>query len=342
MTCKEQYSGRGVTTLEPDIDRHVVELLAAIRRNYLNVPADFAPLARYFTLDVLSAVAWSQPFGFMAANRDLWDYQKSSEDFMLLLGLSANHKLVRALIYSPIMQALAAPKPADKAGLGAALGFGYRAVAERFRSGAKHRHDMLASFVEKGLSQTQCEVEAFLQIIAGSDSTTTVFRSTMFLLAGHPAAYAKLRGEVDRAAAAGEVSSPVMRSAEALKLAYLKACIWETIRLFPPLFGLKEKTSPAEGDEVDGVYFPPGTGVAICDDALCRNVDIFGVDSDLYRPERFLEGDEATRTRRLKTVDAVFGTGRYQCLGKTIALMELHKAVFEVCEAFSYRIRRAH
>jgi hypothetical protein len=33
---------------------------------------DMAHVSQYFTLDVMSTIAFGEPFGYMAANKDLW------------------------------------------------------------------------------------------------------------------------------------------------------------------------------------------------------------------------------------------------------------------------------
>jgi len=325
-----QYNGRDIDTLEHDIDSRIVDLMNLIRDCYHGVSMDIAVITRFFTLDVLSTVAFGKPFGFMAANRDLWDYNKTTSQSMMILEWSVNHKLFRWLFATPLMQALAAPKVTDKTGMGPALAFAREAVAERYGPSPKVKRDMLGHFVSKGLSQLRCEAEAYLQIIAGSDSTTTVLRSTLFLLVGHPTAYSKLRSEIDTAVRDGRASYPVMTYAEALKLPYLQACIWEGLRMYPPLFGLKAKLAPPGGETVKGIYFPAGVEVAVCDDAMCRRKDIFGADAHLFRPDRWLDADADTRVKFRQTVDTVFGSGRFMCLGRHIALMELHKALAEV------------
>jgi cytochrome P450 len=196
------------------------------------------------------------------------------------------------------------------------------------------KKDMLGHFVGKGLSQLRCEVEANLQIVAGSDPITTVLRSTLFLLAGTPMSYAKLRAEIDAATNDGSLSYPVTSYSEAQKLPYLTACLWEGLRMYPPLFGLKAKSAPLGGDTFKGVYYPEGTEVAICDDALCRNTSIFGEDAHLFRPDRWVQADPETRVKYRQTVDVVFGSGRFMCLGRHIAMMELHKTLVEVSFSF--------
>lgn len=266
----------------------------------------------------------------MAANDDLWDYDKLTSGANLIMEWVVNHASFRWLFQSSLVQALAAPKSTDSRGMGPMLGFARAAVAERFGPDPKVKKDMLGHFVGKGLSQLRCEVEAYLQILAGSDSTTTVLRSTLFLLAGTPIAYAKLRAEVDAATDDARLSYPVASYTEAQRLPYLTACLWEGLRMYPPLFGMKAKKSPPGGDTFKGVYYPEGTEVALCDDALCRNTEIFGNDAHLFRPDRWIQADAETRIKYRQTVDAVFGSGRFMCLGRHIAMMELHKAIVEV------------
>jgi cytochrome P450 len=289
-----------------------------------------ASISRYFTLDVLSTVAFGRPFGFMSANADLWSYDATVSQFQLALELVVNHASVRWLYGTRLVQWLAAPKVSDKSGIGPVLGFARQAVAERFGPNAKVKRDMLGHFVGKGLSQAQCEAEAFLQIIAGSDSTTTVLRSTMYLVVGTPDAYRKLQAEIRDADQCERISYPVALYDEAQRLPYLNACIFEGLRLYPPLFGLKIKQAPPGGETVNGIYFPEGTEIGLCDDAMCRNPAIFGADAHLFRPDRWLEVDAETKTKYRQIVDTVFGSGRFKCLGRHIAMMELHKALIEV------------
>lgn len=328
-----QYNGRDIDNLEPDIDSRVVEMIDLINTKYSNTVVDMAAITRFFTLDVLSTIAFGRPFGFMAANADLWDYDKLTTQAMLILEWVVNHARFRWFFQSTLVQALAAPKSTDSRGMGPMLGFAREAVAERFGPDPKVKKDMLGHFVGKGLSQLRCEVEANLQIVAGSDSTTTVLRSTLYQLAGTPVSYAKLRTEIDTATNNGGLSYPVATYTEAQKLPYLTACLWEGLRMYPPLFGLKSKTAPAGGETFKGVYYPEGTEVGICDDALCRNPEIFGHDAHLFRPDRWIVADAETRVKYRQTVDAVFGSGRFMCLGRHIAMMELHKAIVEVSEA---------
>ena len=85
---------------------------------------DFCRLAGYFTLDVLTQIAFGRSLGFLKANRDV-------AAFYPLMELGSNNPSILAILRSRIMQG-AAPKPTDKVGFGAIVGEVHQAVAERF------------------------------------------------------------------------------------------------------------------------------------------------------------------------------------------------------------------
>ena len=318
--------------MEPDVDARVQDLIKLIRSTYVGKAMDIAHTAQLFTMDVLSTVAFGKCFGYLAANKDIYGYAEANEAFLGPLELMSNHKFFAWLFGNKLMTSLMAPKHSDQLGLGRILNFARAAVAERFAEGQEKvvKRDMLGHFVDKGLDQLQCEVEGALQILAGSDSTTTIIRCTMFQLAANPMAYAKLRGEIDGAVEKGNISFPVVTYGEAQKLEYLDACLWEGMRMWPPLFGMKAKTAPKGGDTIKGIYYPEGTVLGGCDAAMCRNEKVFGADSHAFRPDRWVEADEETRARYQYVVETIFGTGRFTCLGKHIAMIELHKVFVEV------------
>ena len=61
-----------------------------------------------------------------------------------------------------------------------------------------------------------------------------------------------------------------------------------------------------------------------------RNVKVWGEDAKLFRPERWLEGNLEEIKRKEIDVEMVFGYGKYQCLGKNVAYLELNKVFVEV------------
>jgi cytochrome P450 len=157
---------------------------------------------------------------------------------------------------------------------------------------------------------------------------------TLLFLINTPHALNALKKEMDDAIDAGKVSSPIT-DAEARQLPYLQAVIKEGLRYYPPQTALNYKQVPAGGAEIHGFRLPAGTQVGVSIQHITWDRALFGPDVDVFRPERWLEAEAADEERYREMVaalDLIFGTGKYTCLGKTIAAMELNKVLVEVSE----------
>ncbi len=155
-------------------------------------------------------------------------------------------------------------------------------------------------------------------------------RFTLMHLINSPTAYAKLKAEID--GAAGTVPAPpaVIPDAAARELPYLQAVIREGLRLWPPGNGLAPKLVPAGGETLCGLFLPAGTNMGQNMYGIARLKSFWGDDADAFLPERWL-GVEPERLKEMQgVVDLVVGHGKFLCLGKTIALMELNKVFVEV------------
>jgi cytochrome P450 len=144
-----------------------------------------------------------------------------------------------------------------------------------------------------------------------------------------PKVYATLQSEIDEAVRRDRISNPI-RDVEARELPYLNACIREGLRIWPPAPSDVPKVVPVEGDVLAGKFIPGGTQVGICLWGIQRHKGTFGEDAEMFRPERWLEASREQLARMEKANDLVFGHGRYQCLGKPIAMLELRKVFVEV------------
>jgi cytochrome P450 len=61
-----------------------------------------------------------------------------------------------------------------------------------------------------------------------------------------------------------------------------------------------------------------------------HNEDMYGADADMFRPERWLEASGTKLEAMKRLAELIFATGKYRCLGKTIAFLELNKVFAEV------------
>ncbi|KAL8790235.1 MAG: hypothetical protein Q9195_006458 [Heterodermia aff. obscurata] len=166
--------------------------------------------------------------------------------------------------------------------------------------------------------------------MAGADPVATAIRTTILYTTTNPRIYNRLMAEF--AAYDLLLSTTSLPSYDSLrKLPYLTAIIKESLRIHPPYVGLLEKAVPEGGDYLpDGRYLPAGTLIGSNIWAVQRDRTTFGVDAEVFRPERWLECEPEQRNSMERSVELCFSSGRYTCLGKEVAMMEIYKAVAEV------------
>lgn len=86
---------------------------------------------------------------------------------------------------------------------------------------------------------------------------------------------------------------------------------------------------PRGGDFIQRHFVPGGTKIAACAWGIQRN-KIYGDDVEVFRPERWLDAHAEKVQEMQKVLDLIFGYGRWGCLGKSIAYIELNKIFVEV------------
>lgn len=339
------YSGKDNLHLETDVDERLLQMFSLIDRKYIAHPEDgvhttmdLSRLTSFFTLDVISQVAFGQPFGFLDNDDDPFGYLANLEQFLPAILVFGAYTELTNILKMPLIKS-ALPKSTDKRGLGRVMGFARERVQERFGPKPIVRKDMLNSFINRGLTQAELESETLTQITAGSDSTASALRVTLHFISTSPPMLNRLLAELNAAIANGKISRPIIKDAEARQLPYLQACIKEGLRIYPPVTGLLAKRVPNGGAriEVDGIekFAPGGTQIAWNPWGMMHDPEIFGADCEIFRPERWLarDGSEKEKSRvacMTETVTLAFGSGRFGCLGRGVATLELNKAVPEV------------
>jgi cytochrome P450 len=210
--------------------------------------------------------------------------------------------------------------------------------------------------MKHGLSAFECKMDMALQVPAGSDTSVTTIRGILLHLFSSPVIYRKLKDEISLAIDEDRISDPVTHE-EAMKLPLLnvsppiipckrqfsqqlhhQAVILEGMRLSPATTVGFPKVVPPGGDMILGRRVPAGTELYGNMVMIGQNEKIFGSDIAVFRPERFLEGDTETRQRRMRTVDLGFGAGRWMCLGKALAQMEMRKLLVQLLRNFDFQI----
>ncbi|RDW87449.1 hypothetical protein BP5796_03143 [Coleophoma crateriformis] len=342
------YSGKENLSLENSVDTHVQSFIRLIRKKYISnnkgafKPMDLARKAQFFTLDVITDVAFGQPFGDLEQDEDIHKYIQSTEEMLQVIILMGTIPAVSDIVQSELVGTLLFPSGKESTGIGRLIGIAQQIVGERFSASAQAQPDMLGSFIRHGLNEEQLVSESLMQILAGGDTSATAIRATMLHLMTNRRSYEALRDEIDTAVRAGKISSPVIKDVEGQALPYLQAVIKEGMRIWPPVTGLLSKKAPPEGDTVEilgKTYFIPGnTNVGYCAWGVMHSTDVFGEDADVFRPERWLEPESEKLSRMHKTVELAWGHGKYQCLGKNVAMIELNKVFVELLRNFDFEI----
>lgn len=152
-------------------------------------------------------------------------------------------------------------------------------------------------------------------------------KGIIYHLLKNPVAQNKLRAEID----AADLSFPAS-FAETRDLPYLDAVIKEGLRMHPPIGNILERVVPSPGLTLrDGRVIAPGTIVGMNQWVVSRAKEVYGDDSDVFRPERWLREENETilaykaRLKMMKEGDLVFGGGNRICTGRHMAAIEMFK-----------------
>ena len=169
-----------------------------------------------------------------------------------------------------------------------------------------------------------------------SETLTQIF----YLLSRNQRVFDKLRTEIISQLPNGAV--PV--ASDLNTLAYLNACIKETLRLYPtaPLnqrVALKDIVLPRGGgpDGLAPILVPAGTEISIPHYPLYRCKEIFGENVDEFVPERWfpIAGDETSEAwiRQLENF-LPFSIGKRACPGRAIAQVIVQYATVRLLQEF--------
>ncbi|KAG8157564.1 hypothetical protein KVR01_012606 [Diaporthe batatas] len=336
------YGGRDNMDMERRVEAKIMHMKDVIRQRYVcegdqAKSVDLARLSYYFTLDIITDLAYGESFGFLDAEGDLYNYTKSLDQLLNVTGVVSELPTMRKIVNFPAVNYFLRPNFSDKSGLGRLMGIARDIIEKRYESGEVNHGDMLGSFMRHGIEKGPAIDEVPLQLIAGAETSSTVIRSTMCFLMTTPRVYQKLKSHINEAIQAGVASSPITVE-EAKKLPYLQAVLSEGIRMRPPAPYGHYKVVPPGGDTLNGLFIPEGTAVGHNSFSMMRRKEIFGEDVGIFRPERWLECSDAQRQQMDRTVDIHFGGGRWMCAGKLVAYTELYKIYFELLREFDFQL----
>ncbi|KAI1149238.1 cytochrome protein [Nemania diffusa] len=348
------YSGAENLTLDADIESCVTKLLHLVGSRYAGKrKLDLAQKITFYTLDVISTIGLGKSYDLLDTDADPSEYIKSTH-----MGLKVSN--IQVALGTWWVNWIPFVGPKTDLNIETTKGF-YKMVAlnasrvegrerefnQQKSLGAVPRADMLTSFLKNGISGEELKAEIMLQIVAGSDTTAAALKAVLLYVMTNPRVYKILQVEIDDAVESGIAPQrpAIIKPTQAKGLRYLQAVIKEAMRLCPAVQNPLSRDTPPEGDTVviDGeeVYLPGGVNIVPSFKAMQRNKSVYGEDADvdIFRPERWLEeGDQQRLEAMTRDFNLGFGHGRWQCLGKAVALRQLGIVIFELLRHFNWAI----
>jgi len=87
-------------------------------------PVDFARVTQYLAIDVISDIAFGEPFGFLAQDGDVHEYIETQRALLPVFEWFSTLPSLNRFIRIGWISKLAMPTPDDKTGLGRLMGYG--------------------------------------------------------------------------------------------------------------------------------------------------------------------------------------------------------------------------
>lgn len=305
------FTMSSILTTEDQID-HLIRLLEWRLNEEANSghTFDLTQWVNFFALDVISDLTFGSVFGRL---------QSGSDSHGIVSGLQGNHVFnvvlntfawIGYVIFSkPITKVI---KPPEKEGIGMAMKLANSIIDERYRWPSERR-DLLNAIINSKdpdgtpIHPDRVRGEVIASLAAGGDTTAMTILGCIGHLLRNPIALSKLREEVDNATSTGAMKAGMPSFTQLSKLPCLDAVIHETLRLLPSIGNEFARIVPGEGAEImPGVQLPGDVEVSANNWVVGRNVEFYGPDADVFRPERWLEDE---KRRRLRYYEFGFGHG---------------------------------
>ncbi|KAL8745609.1 MAG: hypothetical protein Q9190_002263 [Brigantiaea leucoxantha] len=322
-----------------------------IRAKYVSSSNDYKPLdfgvaSTILAVDTATDLAFGHPLqDTFSCDNDLTGYMSGMLQSLPVMQTLAAFPVLINLSTSRLASKLLDKAKDAKTGLGFIYGFARDRTRERYGTNAiPNKKDILGAMVDRGMSLEQAESESLLAAMAGADPVATAVRVNLLHILTNPRVHnrllAELNGQGLLLSGASSTSNTMTTPYQTLRtLPYLSAVVKESFRIFPPFVGLMEKEVPVGGEYTpDGRFIPTGVVIGTNIQAIQRDTETFGRDAEAFRPERWLECSEEKRVRMERSTDLVFSGGRYTCLGREVAVMEIFKTVFELLRRFEMSI----
>jgi cytochrome P450 len=261
-------------------------------------------------LDVIGAISFSRPFGFIEAGDDGGIFkrmQNSLSSISWLMYVDWFYSLHQRLM--PVIGNWLAANDRN----GHFFNFARQEITAR-KDRAGDTKDMASQLF--AVQHTKPELDdtniAFMMasnVLAGSDTTSTSARAVIYLLLKSPRCLQRLFNEIEERKSDGRLSYPV-KFQEAESWPYLQAVMYEAMRLYPAVGRNLDRDVPAGGLQIGDHWVPEGVSLSFhcsCTSkvmilfqtmvgstawAIHRIPEIWGPDVEDFRPERWLDEEK--------------------------------------------------
>jgi len=213
----------------------------------------------------------------------------------------------------------------------------YRIIDERRKAGVD-RQDLLSMLLlardeDTGGKMTDLQVrdEAMTLFLAGHETTANTLSWTFYLLSQNPAAEAKLHAEIDEV-----LKSRAPTFEDLPKLQYTEMVISESMRLFPPAWGIGRRSLV---DQSIGPYSVPKDSIILLSPFVTQRDPRFFPEPEKFKPERWTAEAKASLP---PFAYFPFGGGARRCIGEGFAWAEAILLLATLCKGWRVRLDQSN
>jgi hypothetical protein len=364
----KHYSMTGVLPLEPHVDEVITYLCQRLEEEFIDGSSAgttckldqwllFCKLMflkfilylqflltsfglRIDTWDVVGKATFSEPIGYLEKGYDFDNTIAISDKAMDYFSLVGQLPILDHLLDKNPVCRIGPP------GFGNITNISIQHLKDRLQGKDTSYHDptkpdFLDKFIEAKekhpnvVNDGQIISYLMINMIAGADTTAITLNAALYFSLKNPRVWKRLQDEIAGHQLSPEWQTSIVPFNVAKSLPYLTAVVREAMRMHPGVAMTLERYVPQGGLNLPGGQFiPQGSIVGMNPYVIARNQAVWGEDSDVFRPERWLrdechESEEAyqTRLRLMNNSDLAFGGGSRICIGKNLGLLEVYKVM---------------
>lgn len=189
---------------------------------------------------------------------------------------------------------------------------------------------LLHSTYEDGthMEDDQLVDEILVLFIAGHETTANALSFAAQLMAHHPATIEKVRAEIT------QVEEETLMS-ELMASPYLKQCVEETLRLYPPAY-VTDRVA-LDADQCEDIAIEKESIWLVSFYEMHRRKDLWD-NPEAFEPNRF----DPEKAKTYRDFYFPFGAGPRMCVGNNFAMMEMMLVIRRMVERFEISTVQDH